>query len=154
MSDKREPGGVTRLMHAASLKIPEELLRLLAKSKDGIDQADDDGWTALHIAASCGLQDNVSILCDAGANPFFKNKDKETPLDIAIKRGHLEIAVLLQKAEKEAPLIKPEDLPARVVELEKMVEALRQQVADMTASKKGQKKKANPSVKKSPSCDA
>lgn len=141
MGDKKEPGGVTKLMYAASLKNPEELLRLLAKSKDGIDEADDEGWTSLHIATSCGLHDNVSILCDAGANPFFKNKDKETPLDIAMKRGNLEMAVLLEKAQQKAPMIKPEDLPARVVQLEKIVEDLRQQIVDMTAAKKSRKKK-------------
>jgi hypothetical protein len=97
---------------------------------------------------SCGLLDNVSILIEAGANPFFKNKDKETPLDIAIKRGHLELAVLPEKAEKAAPLIKPEELPARVVQLEKLVEELRQQVLDMTADKKSKKKKAKPGANK------
>lgn len=144
MIDKRELGGVTKLMHAASLKNPEELLRLLAKSKDGIDEADDEGWTALHCAANCGHLDNVSILCDAGANPFFKNKDKETPLDIAMKRGNLEMAVLLEKAQQKAPLIKPEDLPARVVELEKMVEEMRRQIAELTAPKKGKKREQKP----------
>ena len=133
-------------MHAASLKSPEELLRLLAKSKEGIDDTDNVGWTALHFAVSNGLQDNVSILCDAGANPFYKNEHMETPLDIAMKRGNLEMAVLLEKAQQKAPLIKPEDLPARVVQLEKIVEDLRQQIADMTAAKKGRKK----TVKKKP----
>jgi len=148
MNDKKGPGGVTRLMLAASLKNPEELLRLLAKTKEGIDDADDGGWTALHYAASCGLTDNVSILCDAGANPFFKNKDKETPLDIATKRGDLEMSVVLGKAEKAAPLIKPEDLPARVVHLEKIVEELRQQITDMTAAQKRKTKKARPDADK------
>lgn len=135
------PGGVTPLMHAACLEKPDELLVLLAKaSKEDIDDQDVEGYTALHYAALRGFSDHVSILLDAGAYPFCKNNGGETPRDLATKRGHVEASVMLLKAEEQAPLIKPEDLPARVVQLEKIVEELRLQLAEMAALKNAEPK--------------
>ncbi|MBI3441113.1 MAG: ankyrin repeat domain-containing protein [Proteobacteria bacterium] len=163
MIDGKGLGGITELMHAASLKEPGKLASLLAKSKDGIDDQDDDGLTALHYAALWGFTENVNLLLKAGANPLSKNKHDETPLALAIKNGKIEAVVLLEKAEKEAPLIKPEEIPARVVELEKReellekralelektVEELRQQIADML--RKGEvKKTSTPSPQSAP----
>lgn len=138
MADEKGPGGLTRLMHAAILKEPGALMRLLTQSAEEIDEKDKDGMTALHYAALWGFKNNVSLLLEAGANPYSKDTSEETPLDVAIRRGHVEAAVLLEKAQKAAPLIKPEDLPAHVIKLEETVkeqarvlEEMRQQIKDM-----------------------
>lgn len=134
MSGEKGLGGITKLMHAASLiDDSEELSYLLDVTKEGIDDQDDDGWTALHYAASRGFSRNVAMLDKAGAYPFSRNNDKKTPLDLAIKGGHVETSVLLEKAEQAAPLIKPEDLPAHVVELERIVEEQRAAMLELKA---------------------
>ncbi|KMT09921.1 hypothetical protein BVRB_5g121380 [Beta vulgaris subsp. vulgaris] len=46
-----------------------------------------DGGTPLHYAAKEGLENTVALLLTHGANVFVKNRDHQTPLDIARKNG-------------------------------------------------------------------
>lgn len=55
-----------------------------------------DGNTALHHAASAGLQRCVELLLANGAPLFSENNDKLTPCDLAMKEEHHSIARLLE----------------------------------------------------------
>lgn len=159
MTDEKGPGGLTQLMHAASLKEPDALMRLLAKSAAGIEEQDKDGLTALHYAALWGFQNNVALLLEAGASPFSKDKEEKTPLDFAIMRGHVEAAVLLEKAQKATPPIRQEDLPAHVIKLEetvkeqgRVIEEMRQLLNEMLRKQENKTSPAAPP--QSPGCSA
>lgn len=128
VKDKKEIGGLTPLMHAATLKSADELCRALRRLTEDLDVQDDSGWTALHYAANAGLDEHISLLLEAGANPHLPNKEDLTAADLAAKKGYVEIAALLETAKKDIPAIRPEDLPARVAELEKTVKALQRKL--------------------------
>jgi hypothetical protein len=54
-----------------------------------------EGWTLLHLAAHSGWINEVQWLLEAGANPFLKTHRNESPLELAVKRGNLEIVGLI-----------------------------------------------------------
>ena len=67
-----------------------------AVSYDAINEADPDGWTALHVAAREGNTEATKLLLNQSSisvNP--KNKWKSTPLMIAAGSGNLAIIDLL-----------------------------------------------------------
>lgn len=49
---------------------------------------DDNGDTALHLAAKHSLMTMLTTIVDSGADPSIKNNKGETPGDIAIAYGH------------------------------------------------------------------
>jgi len=59
------------------------------------------GESALHIAASHGCSQVISMLLARGANPLLKNKDKQTPLDILLQQDSADNDLIqkLQDAE-------------------------------------------------------
>lgn len=60
---------------------PDTISTLL---EHGIDiNADNRGWTALHLAALNGHTDIASILLNKGAETAKENQEGRTPLDIA-----------------------------------------------------------------------
>ncbi|KAL1115064.1 hypothetical protein AAG570_007095, partial [Ranatra chinensis] len=61
-----------------------------------INAQDNNGNTALHAAASCGLQRCVQLLVAHGASVFAENRDKLTPCDLAMKADHHAIARILE----------------------------------------------------------
>lgn len=48
-----------------------------------MNQADNEGWTPLHVAASCGYLDIARYLLSHGANIAAVNSDGDLPLDLA-----------------------------------------------------------------------
>ncbi len=76
------------------LKIPSSEL------KEIVNYQDENGNTALHIAASRGHFDLVKLLWEAGANPNQGNKLGETPLTLAERNKNLTIATILKTAPK------------------------------------------------------
>ena len=72
--------------------------------------AENGGWTALHLAALNGHLDIVSILLNKGAATAARNREGKTALDIAREEGHDRIAAIILETEfqgAEAP-----DLPS------------------------------------------
>jgi hypothetical protein len=65
-------------------------------------QVEFEGWTLLHLAAHWGWIDEVRWLLEVGANPFLKTQRKESPLELAVKRGNLEIVrpILIKMLDK------------------------------------------------------
>lgn len=71
-----------------------------------LNQTNDKGYTALHMAVLCGNEEVVQLLLDAGANPNTQEKTgRRTPLYDAVRLGHHGIvATLLNgKADPDIP---------------------------------------------------
>ena len=73
-----------------------EKLKLILQAKPGlIEEADESGMTALHIAAKEGHADIVSFLLGKNAGANSRNKWLQTPLHYAASKGQHEAAVSL-----------------------------------------------------------
>ncbi|XP_027715879.1 protein phosphatase 1 regulatory subunit 12C [Vombatus ursinus] len=60
-----------------------EVVRFLVEEGASVNQADNEGWTPLHVAASCGYLDIAQYLLSHGANIAAVNSDGDLPLDLA-----------------------------------------------------------------------
>ncbi|XP_016073821.1 PREDICTED: protein phosphatase 1 regulatory subunit 12C [Miniopterus natalensis] len=71
--------------HPAQACIDEnlEVVRFLVEQGATVNQADNEGWTPLHVAASCGYLDIARYLLSHGANIAAVNSDGDLPLDLA-----------------------------------------------------------------------
>ena len=81
-------------------------IRKLIRHGVPLNQANDKGYTALHMAVLCGRDEAVELLLEAGANPNTKEKrGKRTPLHDAVKLGYHRIAAILlnNKADQYTP---------------------------------------------------
>lgn len=58
-------------------------MRFLVEQGATVNQADNEGWTPLHVAASCGYLDIARYLLSHGANIAAVNSDGDLPLDLA-----------------------------------------------------------------------
>lgn len=67
----------------------------LFRTKTDINAADEDGNTALHVAAKVNEADLVSFLIIKGADTELKNNDGDTALHVAIKNSCLEASKVL-----------------------------------------------------------
>lgn len=76
--------GATSLHYATSGDCLEVVKFLIEEGID-INTTDAFSWTALHYAAQEGRFEIAKFLLENGANPLAKNKDKKTPLDLAVE---------------------------------------------------------------------
>ncbi|XP_043915146.1 protein phosphatase 1 regulatory subunit 12C [Protopterus annectens] len=60
-----------------------DMVEFLVKHKANVNHADNEGWTPLHVAASCGYVEIAKFLLKSGANVAAVNSDGDVPLDIA-----------------------------------------------------------------------
>src|SRR5437899_678459 len=72
------------------------------------------GYTPLAYAAMKGNPPMIELLLRNGANPALVSKEGDTPVELALRMGHNEVADLLKKArrEAEAPAAGAADQPA------------------------------------------
>ena len=87
-------------MFASKFGFVEIVDMLLAAPDVKVDLENNDGSTALHVAARAGHHFVVEKLLDAGAD----HKKEElnggrTPLAIAMRRGHKEVHAVIRKRE-------------------------------------------------------
>lgn len=85
------------LVSAAEDENVDVVTALLEAGAD-VDQADDDGDTALMRAAANGYNKLVKTLIDAGADVDMTNNDDESALSLARDNGNRYIVGLLRKA--------------------------------------------------------
>ena len=69
---------------------------LLRKGAE-VNAARAGGWTALHEAAWWGHKNVAAVLLEAGAHASAPDKYDRTPLDLALRKGHSDVAELLRK---------------------------------------------------------
>jgi ankyrin repeat protein len=74
------------------------MLKVLIEGGADLDERDNEGNTALIIAASSGYTDVVEVLLDAGAGVNVKSRDGKTALMLAEENGNDEIVRLLRAA--------------------------------------------------------
>ncbi|KAF0883606.1 PP12C phosphatase, partial [Crocuta crocuta] len=60
-----------------------EVVHFLVEQGATVNQADNEGWTPLHVAASCGYLDIARYLLSHGADIAAVNSDGDLPLDLA-----------------------------------------------------------------------
>eukprot|EP00877_Chromochloris_zofingiensis_P007246 jgi/Chrzof1/2775/Cz11g28230.t1 len=79
-----------------------KLAEFARTSSHGVDDYDDEGQTALHLAADQGLAEAVSLLTHSGANINVpREEDNRTPLHIAVNEGHGDVVAALLEAGAE-----------------------------------------------------
>lgn len=94
MSDKSLDAGHGKLIDAVISRDMDALTD--AVSREDLNEADHDGWTALHIAAREGNTEATQLLLSQPSiSVNAKNKWKSTPLMIAAGSGNLSIIDLL-----------------------------------------------------------
>jgi ankyrin repeat protein len=54
-----------------------------------LDEQDNNGQTALHLAAECGNDIFIDIVLKKGGNPNLKDNNGQTPLHISASKGDL-----------------------------------------------------------------
>ena len=90
-------------LHIAAWYNHKEIVALLLAEEAGADPNIQDAaykWTPLHVAAYKGYDEIVKLLLAAEAGPDIQDKDGNTPLDIAKKRGKNSTVKILKKAEE------------------------------------------------------
>ncbi len=106
--NRRSHYGYTPLHTAAMCGQSAALEELVRRGADVDARYDGDtygrGWTALHITAREGHVVAATVLIRAGADVNARTERGDTPLGIALDRGHYEIAGLLRDAGAVAPV--------------------------------------------------
>ena len=74
------------------------VMGLASRRGMSVDQGDDKGYTLLHAAARDGNPTVAQLLLGQGADVNALNKDGETPLDVAERMGHEDVARILRDA--------------------------------------------------------
>ncbi len=68
---------------------------MLANGAD-VNKANYQGDTPLHTAAFWGIEANIKLLLQYGADRSIKNKNGETAYDVAMAMGYTDLAKLLK----------------------------------------------------------
>ena len=103
--DNRDNDGQTALQGEAAMN--------RCKDKSVVNLVDESGNTVLHLAAHFGSSTIVSGLLKNGANAGALNKDKQTPLHWAAKKGHeAAVEILLNQEGIDLNAVDKDDLTA------------------------------------------
>ncbi len=95
---KRKSDGATAFHLAVERGLTDVCQAMLSRSDNSIDvdQALESGKTAMHLAVQAGYLETVKLLVDDwGANVDLETLDQETPILMALKQVHLEMAEFL-----------------------------------------------------------
>ncbi|XP_028162832.1 E3 ubiquitin-protein ligase MIB1 isoform X4 [Ostrinia furnacalis] len=89
--------GFNALHHAALRGNPSAMKIMLSKLPRSwiVDDAKDDGYTALHLAALNNHAEVAELLVRGGARPDLQNANLQTALHLAVERQHTQIVRLL-----------------------------------------------------------
>jgi ankyrin repeat protein len=85
-----------------------DVLRLLLGRRGGksdMDDADESGWTALHLASLHGHVDVCRLLLRAGASRHGRDYLNRTPVELAKAYGQMEVAALLKVSGSGRPVL-------------------------------------------------
>ena len=88
--------GWTALMRAVYEEREEVVQALLEQPDIDLDRKNDQGATALHLAAVKGNERLARALLSAGASPLMQDREGRTPAMLAVVAGHAQLAALLE----------------------------------------------------------
>ncbi|KAI5063016.1 hypothetical protein GOP47_0021563 [Adiantum capillus-veneris] len=101
------PSDLNNLLTAAELGNAHELSQALGQLSVSVNDAAEDGDTALHLACLYGHTHCVQILLEAGASIDVKDEDGAIPLHDACAGGYVEIVkALLTAAQGDEQKVK------------------------------------------------
>ncbi|KAK2744290.1 hypothetical protein FQN57_004375 [Myotisia sp. PD_48] len=89
-------------LHLATWHKHPKVVRILVALDIDVDAADQDGWTALHMAARLGEKELVRLLLNRGANPnakFSPGGISSSPLQQAAEQGNDEVVEMIMEAQ-------------------------------------------------------
>lgn len=87
--DVKGGNGIHILDHVFFTQHNNEIAELLISSGSGASMKDEDGNTALHMAARRLMAESCKILIERGADVNAKNEDNDTPLHLVFWRHDL-----------------------------------------------------------------
>jgi hypothetical protein len=96
---ERSPEGVRALFYAIEKNNLAYAQKVLAMNFDA-DLHHENGYTALGYSAAKGNPQMVELLLKNGASPALVTKEGDTPVELALRFGHAEIADLLRRARQ------------------------------------------------------
>ncbi len=91
-----EKFGNVQPLHSAVASRVYTTIELLLLNGAAVNARQQMGYTALHSAAHHGDMRLTKLLLQYGADPLQKLDDGQTPIDMAQKAGHLELAAMLR----------------------------------------------------------
>ncbi|XP_036390618.1 protein phosphatase 1 regulatory subunit 12A isoform X2 [Megalops cyprinoides] len=77
----------TLILRQACIDENVEVVQFLVESGSDINRGDNEGWTPLHAAASCGFLQIAKYLIEHGAQVGAVNSEGELPLDVATEEA-------------------------------------------------------------------
>ena len=87
----------SNLLHAATLNNPERIKECISNGAD-VDERDENGQSALHLAADKGFEACVNVLLEAGADVNAADISGISVLEAAVIGGKLDVIKILVKA--------------------------------------------------------
>jgi ankyrin repeat protein len=91
----------TTLLHCAAGMGDSDIIGLLIENGADINAKGPEQTTPLHWAAAANEADAVLLLIEKGADVSPVDTWEETPAQYAAKRGHNQLATILDRASKE-----------------------------------------------------
>jgi len=91
-------GGRSALILCCENLLQDVAILIISSQRANLNLQANDGTTALHACAKTGLTVVAQMLIVESADLEIRNFDDETPLEIALERGHLDIAKILLQA--------------------------------------------------------
>lgn len=93
--------GWTPLMRAVQQMRPGVVRVLVTSKRVALDAQNENGLTALHLAAGDGLKEIALMLVERGADIHVRDRAGRTPAAVAAAEGHPEIAKIIDGANQE-----------------------------------------------------
>ncbi|XP_072166750.1 NAD-capped RNA hydrolase NUDT12-like [Diadema setosum] len=87
---------LSQLQSGAAQGDSAKVARMLKALKTGLDERNEQGWTAIMLASRNGHADVVKLLLDCGCDPLLRNKSGQNSLDIAEFWDHSSVVSLLR----------------------------------------------------------
>merc|ERR1711920_221841 len=100
---KPESGPLQNAVCCSAVKNHTKVLKLLIEWGCPLTSKDQGGQQALHLGCINGAAEAVAVLIEAQADVATLDKNGKTPIDLAIKSGHLNVCRELIRGGADVP---------------------------------------------------